>query len=290
MFRSRPALKLFYSYAHEDEKLRDKLETALALLRREKYIESWHDRRITGGKEWAGQIDENLAAADIVLLLISPDFMDSDYCSEVELKSALERHNQGLSRVVPILLRHTDWETSDIAKLQSFPTDAEPITTWSNEDKAFKNVAQGIRRIVEELQRVKSPGSQGEPVVVEVKDRLTDVVRRHWALTLLAAFILLTTVGILYTWSRSNAIAAQAESWLDIGDYSNALINFKLASRWNLLSTRAKNGVRISQVALVRNDAVNFRRGIADLSSLNSTDPHVRVLTGDLAFHENSSR
>ena len=169
MFRSRRALKLFYSYAHEDEKLRDKLETALALLRREKYIEPWHDRKITGGKEWAGQIDENLATADIVLLLISPDFMASDYCSEVEVKSALKRHKQGLQRVVPILLRPTDWESSDMAELQAFPTDAEPITTWSNEDKAFKNVAQGIRKIVQELQETRPAGPAILPGSVEAE-------------------------------------------------------------------------------------------------------------------------
>ena len=152
MFRSRRALKLFYSYAHEDENLREKLETALALLKRQKYIESWHDRKITGGKEWAGQIDENLASADIVLLLISPDFMASDYCSEVELKVAHgAAWTKRLSRVVPIFLRPTDWETSDIAKLNFLPTDAKPITTWKNQDEAFKNVAQGIRKIVEDF-------------------------------------------------------------------------------------------------------------------------------------------
>ena len=159
MFHARHALKLFYSYAHEDEQLREKLETALALLKRQQYIESWHDRKITAGKEWASQIDAHLAEADIVLLLISPDFMASDYCAEVELKTALERHNRRLARVVPILLRPTDWETSDIARLNGLPTNAQPITTWSNEDAAFTNVAQGIRKLVEELQQAKPVGT-----------------------------------------------------------------------------------------------------------------------------------
>jgi tetratricopeptide (TPR) repeat protein len=228
-----------------------------------------------------------------VLLLISPDFMDSDYCSEVELKSALERHDQGLSRVVPILLRPTDWETSDIAKLQSFPTDAKPITTWSNEDEAFKNIAQGIRKIVKELQEarpvdsVSLPGSAEEHVEAEKRKTLRELARRHRRVFLAAVFVLLAVAGVSYAWSKSNALATEAESWLDIGSYRNALADFQLASRWNPLSRRAKNGVQMSNIALSRSDEVEFRLGIAVLLRSIPDDPRVRLLAGDLAFHEN---
>jgi tetratricopeptide (TPR) repeat protein len=291
MFGSRRALKLFYSYAHEDEKLRDKLEKALALLRRQKYIESWHDRKITGGKEWAGQIDENLASADIVLLLISPDFMASDYCSEVELEAAMNRHARRLSRVVPILLRPTDWETSDIAKLNFLPTDAKPITTWPNEDEAFNNVVKGIRRIVDELQQVKPVGlirvsDADVHVETDTKGTLWMMVRRHWGASLAAVLLLLVVVGVSYAWSKSNTFVAQAQSWLDIGSYTNALANYQLAAGWNPLSPRAKNGIQVSNAALARNDERTFRRAVAELSKSLPNDPYVRVLAGDLAFHD----
>jgi tetratricopeptide (TPR) repeat protein len=287
MCHARRALKLFYSYAHEDEQLREKLETALALLKRQQFIESWHDRKITAGKEWAGQIDAHLAEADIVLLLISPDFMASDYCAEVELKTALERHHRRLSRVVPIWLRPTDWETSDIARLNGLPTNAQPITTWRNEDAAFTNVAQGIRKLVEELQRARPVGTD-EQGAAESKENVWMLARRHWRGWFAAAVVFVAVVvGLSYAWSRSKTLATQGEAWLDIGAYQPALLDFQLASRWNPLNRRAKDGSLVSNIALVRNDAVKFRQGIAALSTSMPDNPHVRLLKGDLTYHEN---
>jgi hypothetical protein len=252
MCYARRALKLFYSYAHEDEQLREKLETALALLKRQQYIEGWHDRKIVAGKEWAGHIDAHLAEADIVLLLISPDFMASDYCTEVELKTALERHQRRLSRVVPILLRPTDWETSDIAKLHGLPTNAQPITTWRNEDAAFTNVAQGIRKLVEELQRARAVGPD-EQGAAENKETVWMLARRHWRVWFAAAVVFLAiVVGMSYAWSRSKTLATQGEAWLDIGAYQPAVLDFQLASRWNPLNRRAKDGRLVSTIALGR--------------------------------------
>lgn len=85
-------VEIFYSYSHKDEKLRDRLEKHLSILKREGVISGWHDRKITGGKEWAGQIDEHLNSAHIILLLVSADFVASDYCYDVEVKRAMERH------------------------------------------------------------------------------------------------------------------------------------------------------------------------------------------------------
>ena len=90
-----------------------------------------------------------------------------------------------------------------------------------------------------------------------------------------------------YAWSRSKTLATQGESWLDIGDYQHALLDFQLASRWNPLNRRAKDGTLVSNIALAHNDEVNFRRGIAALSTSTPHNPHVRLLAGDLAYHEN---
>jgi hypothetical protein len=78
-------LKVFFSYAHADEAHRKTLAKHLSPLEDEGHIAVWHDRKITGGRAWAGAIDAALRSADIVLLLISADFLDSDYCNDVEL-------------------------------------------------------------------------------------------------------------------------------------------------------------------------------------------------------------
>src|SRR4051795_7874378 len=95
---------LFFSYSHEDEDLRDELEKHLATLQRQGLISSWHDRRITVGTDIGEAIDGHLDAADIILLLVSPDFIASDYCYEREMQRALQRHNNGAARVIPVIL------------------------------------------------------------------------------------------------------------------------------------------------------------------------------------------
>lgn len=148
---SAKAIEVFFSYSHKDEDLRDELEKHLSILKRQGVIQSWHDRRIGAGREWEGEIDKHLNTAHIILLLISADFLTSDYCYEVEMKRAMERHQAGETRVIPVILRPCDWEDALFGKLQALPMDAKPITSWPNRDEAFLDVARGIRAAVEEL-------------------------------------------------------------------------------------------------------------------------------------------
>jgi len=144
--------KVFISYAREDGAL--KLEKQLAILRRQGLIATWHDRMITAGREWAGLIAAELEAADIILLLVSPDFLASDYIDEVELKRALERHDaRPACVVVPVILRPCPWKYGAFAKLQALPTDGEPVTSrkWGSLDAAFLSIAEGIAKAAEEL-------------------------------------------------------------------------------------------------------------------------------------------
>ena len=110
-------IELFYSYAHNDAALRDELEKHLSLLRREGYT-GWHDRKIPAGKEWADQIDEHLDNAAVILFLVSADFVASDYCWQVEMTRAMERHEAGDAAVIPIILRPCDWKSAPFGKLQ----------------------------------------------------------------------------------------------------------------------------------------------------------------------------
>src|SRR6185437_12234254 len=141
--------RVFYSYSHKDAALRDELETHLAALKRGGIIQGWSDRDITGGQEWAGQIDSNLEAADMILLLVSADFINSDYCYDKEMARALERHEAGTARVIPIVLRPVDWETTPFHKLQALPTSAKAVTTWPNRDEAWVDVVRGIRQAIQ---------------------------------------------------------------------------------------------------------------------------------------------
>lgn len=141
------AATLFYSYSHKDEELRIELEKHLALLRREGLIEEWHDRKIGAGREWAEAIDQHLLSSRIILLLISADFLASDYCFDIELRAALARHQKGEAFVIPILLRPADWKSAPFAHLQMLPRDGQAVTTWDNRDEAFVEIAKGIRDV-----------------------------------------------------------------------------------------------------------------------------------------------
>jgi hypothetical protein len=149
-------LKIFFCYAHEDELLLKKLKTHLRPLQRQGHIEMWHDRDISAGAEWEHEISQHLNAAQIILLLVSPDFMASDYCYGIEMKRALERHQRGEARVIPIIVRPVYWQ-GVLGKLQALPTDAKPVVDryWHTLDEALYDVAEGIRTVVVQLEEVR---------------------------------------------------------------------------------------------------------------------------------------
>lgn len=138
-------IEVFVSYSHRDDDLREELLRHLSILRRQGVIAGWHDRMIGAGTEWRGQIDAHLDSARIILLLVSANFLASDYCYDIELTRALERHDRGEARVIPIILRPVDWKDAPFAKLGVLPRDGRPVTTWPDRDEALLDVALGIR-------------------------------------------------------------------------------------------------------------------------------------------------
>ena len=150
--RSQPnSTELFYAYSHQDEELRQQLENHLSILRRQGVITDWHDRKIGAGGEWEREIHEHLNAAHIILLLISSDFLASDYCYNIEMNRAIERHDAGEACVIPIILRPVVWEEESLSRLLALPRDAVAVTLWGNQDEAFENIARGIKKAVEDL-------------------------------------------------------------------------------------------------------------------------------------------
>ena len=144
---------VFYSYSHKDSRHRAKLQRHLSLLKREGLVREWFDGRIKPGEQWTEEISNNLVRAQLVLLLISSDFIESDYCWEKEMRAALHRHNAGSVRITPIIVRPVEdgWKSTVFGKLEALPRNARPVTKWPNRDEAWANVANGIREAISAL-------------------------------------------------------------------------------------------------------------------------------------------
>lgn len=152
--------KLFFSYSHADEQLRDTLEKHLSALKRQGLIDTWHDRRILSGDEFDHKIAQNLEEADIILLLVSADFLASAYCYDVEMQRAVERHNAGEARVIPVILRPCDWHDAPFGKLLAAPKDGRPVTSWPDLDEAFLDVVRSIKAAIRERTGPQPAGAQ----------------------------------------------------------------------------------------------------------------------------------
>lgn len=142
-------LTIFLSYAHEDEEMKILLDKNLIMLKKSDKISVWQDRQILAGMEWNDTIAKELASADIILLLISVDFNNSQYIWDKELKIAMERHERNEARVIPIILRTCEWSEMPYARLQALPTGARPISSFADTDEAYTDVAKGIRLVVD---------------------------------------------------------------------------------------------------------------------------------------------
>jgi hypothetical protein len=121
------AFEVFISYSHRDQKLRKELEKHLSNLKRQNVITSWYDGDIIPGAKWEPEIMKRLKRAQIILLLVSADFMASDFCYSIEMKEAIARHEANKVCVIPILLRPTDLRTRHSPNSRCCP----PMRKWS---------------------------------------------------------------------------------------------------------------------------------------------------------------
>lgn len=159
---------MFISYSHKDEEYKDALLEHMASLRRTGEVEEWHDRKIEPGKNWKNEISQHLHNSTIIIFLISASFINSDYCVEVEAKTAFEKHLKGEALLIPIVIRPTHWNDSEFANIQSLPKDSKPVTTWENADMAWLDVVQGIKVALSEfkpennMKKIINPGSQSD--------------------------------------------------------------------------------------------------------------------------------
>jgi hypothetical protein len=152
---------VFISYSHKDRALRDELANHLSNLRNQGLISDWYDGDIIPGTEWKQPIMAHFNTAKIILLLISADYLSSDFSYSEEMIHALERHELGEARVIPIILRLADWEGFPFSKLQVLPRYGRPVTKWEDRDEAFLDIVMGIRRYIKDLRETSPSSSLG---------------------------------------------------------------------------------------------------------------------------------
>lgn len=139
---------IFISYSHKDQKYMQKLLTHLSALKRSEQVDVWYDHNIDAGQEWAKEINTNLQTADVILLLVSAFFLQSDYCYSLEMKHALKRHRDNNACVIPVLVRPAEWEDTPLHDLQAVPRGARPVQSWSDEDEAFLSIIQDLKNAI----------------------------------------------------------------------------------------------------------------------------------------------
>jgi hypothetical protein len=141
-------VEVFISYAHTDEPLKDKLVKMLSPLERSGAIKIWQDRKIIAGELWADAIDRHIRSAQIILFLVSPDFIASDYCFDIEVKIAMQRHANDDAIAMPIILRPCVWDRTRFSICQALPRDGKPVIEWPKQDRALKEIAVGIEKAI----------------------------------------------------------------------------------------------------------------------------------------------
>lgn len=161
-------INLFFSYSHRDENLRNELDKHLSILKRNGFIDAWHDRCILPGSDIDKEISNNLKKADIILLLISSDFIASDYCYDNEMKYAMEKHNKEEAVIIPVILRPCDWQNTPFGKLLATPTDGKPVIKYPALDDAFLEITTQIKKTVNDIIKRKNiVETISEPIVEE---------------------------------------------------------------------------------------------------------------------------
>lgn len=270
-----PPFKVFLSYSHDDEVLCNRFLKHLSQLGREGLIEPWNDRRITAGTEWAGAIDENLNSADVIILLVSANFLGSKYCNDVEMTRALERRQKGEALVVPVILKPCDWETSRFGRLQALPKGGKPVVDWRTEDHGFLDAVKALRQMMIEL-------CGSAPVRAQVWAQTT--VRRQpwrWGVGLVLAVVMLVCWGL---WSVSRHYLNEGTNLLNVGLYSEAQPALAQARKLNPLSRTASCGLKAIELDALRSKPDLFDQSVQEANSEYPHCAYLKMLNGDRLY------
>ena len=150
-------IKIFLSYIEADEKLLEELQEHLLVMqhqyrKREGYhIQIWHSGAVLPGQDWQQKIEQHLAQAHIILLLVSVKFLNSELCRSIQIQPALERHHRNEASVIPVILRSCDWKHEIFGHLQPLPAHGRPVIKWKPREDAYLDIITGIRRAIEHV-------------------------------------------------------------------------------------------------------------------------------------------
>jgi len=288
-----PGVRVFISYAHADEALRARLRVYLRPLEREGRVLAWDDRAIQAGDQWADEIDARLEDADLVLLLVTADFMNSEYCLGKELKRALERNADPADRaiVIPVILHKCDWETSAFAHLQALPpgSSPRPLSEWKSEADYYTAVVKGLR---ERIESMVDPRSRWiDRARARLRDPLWWQRPRLWAGAL--ALVLLAAAATAW-WRRAAAQVetevAQAELAMRSGRHADAIELLRSCGRWWVGSRacfardKAKLGAQLEQLDPAGLEL--YAQRVEALRGQAAMDPDLLLLSAQLALYE----
>jgi len=148
---SNGGVRMFVSYSKHDKKWLDELNKHLFPLLRQQKVEVWYDEKLPAGSDWDREIKNRLAEADIILFLVSPDFLATNYIWDVEIKAAIERDKRGEVTAIPIILRPSDWSDTPLGKLSAVPEKGEPISMAEDRDDAFLRVVLALNKVIKEI-------------------------------------------------------------------------------------------------------------------------------------------
>lgn len=185
MKQKQTGITVFSSYAQADQAVRDQLAIHLSQLKRDELIKEWSDQQILAGSYRAQEINQAIRSAQIILLLISADFLASDSCYDVEMQQALERHKRGEACVIPLIVRPCDWESSPFAHLQWLPRNSKPVTSWHDQDEAFVAIVQDLRKVIADLPHLRQSASPLSTLDRKNRISFLDKVYETWITTFL---------------------------------------------------------------------------------------------------------
>lgn len=159
-------VKVFISYSHKDKEYKDELESHLSMMIRNGEIDQWNDKMIEPGEKWDESINESLDKAELLIFLVSSDFLNSEYCYGIETARSIAKHHENKATIIPVIIRHCDWQSSKLAQFQVLPLGGKPVREFEDRDKAFLQVVDGIkvaiRAINNEKKRKAGPVSPAE--------------------------------------------------------------------------------------------------------------------------------
>ncbi|SFC65958.1 TIR domain-containing protein [Flagellimonas taeanensis] len=141
-------MEAFISYSHKDEGYLDLFHRHLAQLKRDGLIGTWTDQKILAGGRIDDEVSTSLNSAQIFIAMLSPDYINSNYCYEREFQTAMEMQAKNMLTIVPIVLEPCDWKSTPFSKYKALPKDGKPVSEWSNKNNAMLDVVQNLRLLV----------------------------------------------------------------------------------------------------------------------------------------------